>query len=130
MNINRVHHVAIICTDYERSKAFYTEILGFRVIAETYRVERESYKLDLEVGKGDQIELFSFPNPAERPSYPEARGLRHLAFAVPDVEKAVKELQGKGVAVEDIRIDPLTGQKYTFFADPDGLPLELYEEGI
>lgn len=130
MNINRVHHVAIICTDYERSKAFYTEILGFRVIAETYRAERESYKLDLEVGKGDQIELFSFPNPAERPSYPEARGLRHLAFAVPNVEKAVKELQGKGVAVEDIRMDPLTGQKYTFFADPDGLPLELYEEGI
>lgn len=130
MNINRIHHVAIICTDYERSKAFYTELLGFRVIAETYRAERESYKLDLEVGKGDQIELFSFPNPAERPSYPEARGLRHLAFGVPDVEKAVQELQEKGVAVEDIRIDPLTGRKFTFFADPDGLPLELYEEGI
>ncbi|MDQ0243783.1 glyoxylase I family protein [Bacillus fengqiuensis] len=130
MDIKRIHHVAIICSNYERSKTFYTELLGLRVIAETYRAERNSYKLDLEVGKGHQIELFSFPNPAERPSYPEARGLRHLAFAVPDVEKAVQELQGKGVAVEDIRIDPLTGQKFTFFADPDGLPLELYEEGI
>jgi glyoxylase I family protein len=129
MNIHRIHHVAVICSDYERSKAFYTEVLGFRVIEETYRTDRKSYKLDLEVGKGHQIELFSFPNPALRPSYPEARGLRHLAFAVPDVEEAVWELKGRGVEAEAIRIDPLTGRKFTFFPDPDGLPLELYEEG-
>lgn len=129
MDIKRIHHVAIICSDYKRSKAFYTELLGFQVIAETYRAERDSYKLDLKVGEGHQIELFSFPNPAQRPSYPEANGLRHLAFAVSDIEKAVRELQEKGVKVEDIRIDPLTGKKFTFFADPDGLPLELYEEG-
>jgi glyoxylase I family protein len=130
MNIERIHHVAIICSDYGKSKSFYTELLGCRIIEETYRAERDSYKLDLEAAPGHQIELFSFPNSPERPSYPEALGLRHLAFAVKDVEEAVKELQEKGIEVEDILIDPLTGRKFTFFADPDGLPLELYEEGV
>lgn len=127
MNIERIHHVAIICSDYERSKRFYTEILGFEIINETYRAERDSYKLDLRVGDQDQIELFSFPNPPERVSRPEARGLRHLAFQVASVEDTVKELTSRGVDVEPIRVDEITGKKFTFFADPDGLPLEIYE---
>ncbi len=127
MRISRAHHAAIICSDYERSKKFYSQTLGFRILAETYRAERRSYKLDLEVAEGFAIELFSFPSPPSRPTTPEACGLRHLAFAVPDVDEAKVHLLARGIAVEPVRIDALTGRKYTFFADPDGLPLELYE---
>lgn len=122
-----IHHVAIICSDYARSKHFYTQTLGFRIIAEAYREERQSYKLDLAVADGSQLELFSFPHPASRPSHPEACGLRHLAFAVADVVQLKSELEQKGVVVEAIRVDEYTGKKFTFFADPDGLPLEIYE---
>lgn len=126
--INGLHHIAIIAGDYDASKRFYVDTLGLEVISETYRKERDSWKLDLKVPGGGQIELFSFPGAPERPSYPEARGLRHLAFCVADLDKAVADLASKGVEVEDIRIDDLTGQRFTFFADPDDLPLELYEE--
>lgn len=126
MNIKRFHHVAIICSDYERSKKFYTEILDLEIIKETYREERNSYKLDLKVGDRDQIELFSFLNPPKRPSRPEAQGLRHLAFEVSKLDEAVSELKNKGVEVEEIRIDEITGKRFTFFTDPDDLPLELY----
>lgn len=128
MKLNKIHHIAIICSSYEKSKRFYTEILGLEIEAETYREERDSYKLDLKVGGDYQIELFSFPKSPERPSYPEARGLRHLAFEVEDVRESVKELLAKGITVEPIRIDPLTNKKFTFFADPDDLPIELYEK--
>jgi glyoxylase I family protein len=121
------HHVAVICSDYERSKRFYAEVLGLEVIAEVYREARRSYKLDLKLPDGTQIELFSFPDPPKRPSYPEACGLRHLAFAVADLDAAVTHLQKYGVAVESVRVDEYTGRRFTFFADPDGLPLELYE---
>jgi glyoxylase I family protein len=124
----RIHHAAIICSDYATSKRFYTETLGLRVLAERYRAERQSYKLDLALPDGSQIELFSFPAAPPRPSYPEARGLRHLAFAVADVAQCKVELESKGVVVEDIRVDAYTGRRFVFFADPDGLPLELYEE--
>jgi glyoxylase I family protein len=124
--LKAIHHVAIIASDYAASKRFYTEVLGLGVIAETYREARDSWKLDLALGDV-QIELFSFPDPPERPTRPEARGLRHLAFAVEDVGAAVERLEGKGVACEPIRIDELTGRHFTFFQDPDGLPLELYE---
>ncbi|MFE3029667.1 VOC family protein [Nocardia tengchongensis] len=128
MQLLRIHHVAIIAADYGKSKAFYTEILGLRILAENYRAERHSYKLDLALPDGSQIELFSFPEPPPRPSRPEAAGLRHLAFAVPDVEQALAELRGRGVAVEEVRVDEYTGKRFAFFFDPDGLPLELYEE--
>jgi glyoxylase I family protein len=123
----RTHHVAIIVSDYEASKRFYTEILGLEVVSEVYREGRDSYKLDLRLPDGTQIELFSFPDPPRRPSYPEACGLRHLAFEVADIDQAVGELQGQGVTVEDVRVDEYTRKRFTFFADPDGLPLELYE---
>ncbi|ENM3910646.1 VOC family protein [Vibrio cholerae] len=125
--LKRIHHAAIICSDYPRSKAFYTEILGLRVLAENYRAARDSYKLDLALPDGSQIELFSFPNAPERPSFPEAQGLRHLAFVVDDVAEIKTQLEQQGVSVEPIRIDEYTGKTYTFFADPDGLPLELYQ---
>ena len=124
---NRIHHVAVICSDYPRSKRFYTETLGLRVVAETHRAERDSYKLDLEIRPGQQIELFSFPEPPARPDYPEARGLRHLAFEVDALEDAVAHLRRHGVEVEPLRLDGLTGKRFTFFKDPDGLPLELVE---
>ncbi|MFJ1455803.1 VOC family protein [Nocardia sp. N2S4-5] len=127
MDLLRIHHVAIIASDYERSKSFYTEVLGLRVLAENYRAERRSYKLDLALPDGGQLELFSFPDPPARPSRPEARGLRHLAFAVPDVAAALAELRGRGVATEDVRVDEYTGKRFAFFFDPDELPLELYE---
>jgi glyoxylase I family protein len=127
MSFLAIHHVAIICSDYERSKHFYTQTLGLKVIAEAYRAERHSYKLDLAIADGSQLELFSFPNPPERPSRPEACGLRHLAFAVANVAALKLELEHKGVRVEPIRVDEYTGKKFTFFADPDGLPLEIYE---
>lgn len=125
--LKRIHHVAVICSDYPRSKHFYTEILGLSIIAENYRAHRDSYKLDLALPDGGQIELFSFPGAPARPSRPEAQGLRHLAFVVDDVEATVAFLTAKGVEVEEIRIDEYTLKKYTFFADPDGLPLELYQ---
>jgi len=123
----RIHHAAIICSDYERSKRFYTEVLGLRVLAEHLRAERQSWKLDLALPDGSQIELFSFPAPPPRPSRPEAQGLRHLAFAVQDVAQCKRDLEAQGVVVEEIRVDEYTGRRFTFFADPDGLPLELYE---
>lgn len=125
--LSRIHHVAIICSDYERSKRFYAQTLGLRVIRETWRAERRSWKLDLAVGEHGQIELFSFPDAPPRPSYPEARGLRHLAFATDDLDACVSSLAAVGVAVEPVRLDELTGKRFVFFSDPDGLPLELYE---
>lgn len=127
MKLLGLHHVAVIASDYERSKSFYTGVLGLAVIAEMYREQRQSWKLDLALPGGGQIELFSFPDPPPRVNAPEACGLRHLAFAVADVAVAVGELAAKGVACEPVRVDPQTGKRFTFFADPDGLPLELYE---
>ncbi|HWD19272.1 MAG TPA: VOC family protein [Verrucomicrobiae bacterium] len=127
MHLSGLHHVAVICSDYPRSKRFYTEVLGLHVVAETYREARRSYKLDLALPDGAQIELFSFPGAPLRSSYPEAQGLRHLAFRVHDLDESIRELQGKGVSVEAVRVDELTGKRFTFFADPDGLPIELYE---
>jgi len=126
--LRRIHHAAIICSDYEVSKRFYTQTLGLEVLAENYRAERRSFKLDLGLPDGSQVELFSFPDAPTRPSRPEAQGLRHLAFAVDDVAQCKQALEAKGVAVEPIRVDEYTGRRFTFFADPDGLPLELYEE--
>ena len=123
----KIHHIAIIVSDYERSKYFYTQILGLAILNETYREARGSYKLDLSVNGRDQIELFSFPNPPDRPSYPEAAGLRHLAFAVDDIDQACAALTQQAVVVEAVRTDGSTGKRFTFFADPDGLPIELYE---
>lgn len=125
--IQALHHVAIICSDYQRSKQFYTTVLGFEVLNETYRDERESYKLDLALNGQYVIELFSFPEPPRRVSKPEACGLRHLAFAVDNLEKAIKHLTMHQVQTEPIRVDELTGKRFTFFADPDDLPLEFYE---
>lgn len=124
---NRIHHVAIICSDYEVSKNFYVNLLGLEVIQEVYRAERKSYKLDLSVNGLYQIELFSFEHPAPRPSRPEAMGLRHLAFEVDNVADVATLLNTKGIVTEDIRTDEYTGKKFTFFTDPDGLPLEIYE---
>lgn len=127
MNLTKIHHVAIICSNYEVSKKFYTEILGLKIIREVYRESRDSYKLDLLIGNS-QIELFSFPNSPDRPSYPEALGLRHLAFEVDNIDEVVSELKYHNIEVEDIRIDEFTGRKFTFFSDPDKLPIELYEK--
>ena len=128
LKLNRVHHIAIICTDYERSKHFYTQVLGLKIVREVYREQRDSYKLDLAVAGQYQVELFSFPNPAPRPSRPEAAGLRHLAFEVDDIEEAVAYIKAAGIAVEPIRVDEFTDKRYTFFADPDGLPIEFVEK--
>lgn len=125
--LQRIHHTAIICSDYARSKDFYTRVLGLPVIDENYRETRQSWKLDLALPDGGQIELFSFPDSPPRPGRPEACGLRHLAFAVHDVDAWTHYLQSVGVAVEPLRVDEYTGCRFTFFADPDGLPLELYE---
>lgn len=127
LQLKSVHHIAIICSDYAVSREFYTQILGFEVVREVYRSERESYKLDLSLNGHYTIELFSFPKPPKRTSQPEAAGLRHLAFEVDDIEMAFTGLQSKGVAVEPIRTDEFTGKRFCFFFDPDGLPLELYE---
>lgn len=127
MPLERIHHVAIICGDYAVSKRFYTELLGLRVIAENHRAARDSYKLDLALPDGSRLELFSFAGAPARPTRPEARGLRHLCFEVQDVQAMADELAAKGVAVEPLRVDEFTGRRFTFFADPDGLPLELYE---
>ncbi|HEY2421749.1 MAG TPA: VOC family protein [Neobacillus sp.] len=128
MKITGIHHVAIICSNYEKSKDFYVRILGLSPIQEVYRKERDSYKLDLEVNGQYQIELFSFPDPPKRPSYPEAAGLRHLAFAVEDIDKEIHYLMYHKVEVEATRLDSLTGKKFTYFSDPDGMPIELYED--
>lgn len=125
--LRSIHHVAIICSNYADSKRFYTETLGLAVIAEHYREARRSYKLDLALPDGGQLELFSFPDAPTRPSRPEAQGLRHLAFAVDDVAQCKAWLEARGVVVEPIRVDEYTGRQFTFFADPDGLPLELYQ---
>jgi len=127
VGITGIHHIAIICSDYTRSRHFYVDVLEFQVIQETYRAERQSYKLDLELDGGDRLELFSFPNPPARSSYPEACGLRHLAFAVENLDRLVAKLNQIGIAIEPIRLDALTGKRFTFFQDPDHLPLELYE---
>ncbi|WP_193196049.1 VOC family protein [Nostoc sp. MG11] len=127
MKTTGIHHVAIICSDYQRSKNFYVEVLGFSIIQETFRAERNSYKLDLKVAQNTQIELFSFPNTPPRASNPEACGLRHLAFKVDDIEQTVFYLKSHGIEVENIRIDEITDKKFTFFRDPDNLPLEIYE---
>lgn len=127
MLLKRIHHVAIICSDYERAKHFYTQILQLSIIAENYRKDRQSYKLDLALPDGSQIELFSFPSPPKRPSNPESCGLRHLAFAVDDIDAYISHLNSHEVSVEPVRIDEFTNKRFTFFKDPDGLPLELYE---
>ena len=128
MNLNKIHHIAIICSDYEVSKKFYMEILGLETIREVYRKERNSYKLDLALNGNYIIELFSFPNPPKRVSQPEAAGLRHLAFEVDNLEESIKELNQKEISTEPIRTDEFTGKRFTFFADPDELPIELYEK--
>ncbi len=123
----RIHHAAIIASDYEVSKRFYTELLGLRIIAETLRADRRSHKLDLALPDGSQIELFTFPAAPPRPNQPEAIGLRHLAFAVEDIEACKAVLEARGLSVEPVRVDETTGKQFTFFKDPDGLPLEIYQ---
>lgn len=125
--LHSVHHVALICSDYTQSRHFYVNVLGLTVIAENYRAARDSWKLDLALPNGTQLELFSFPNPPARPSQPEACGLRHLAFVVRDLDAYIAWLGSNGVAVEPVRVDEFTHKRFTFFQDPDGLPLELYE---
>jgi glyoxylase I family protein len=127
IRLNGVHHVAIICRDYGRSKKFYTEVLGLRIIAEHFRKERNSYKLDLALNDRYVIELFSFPDPPKRVSRPEAAGLRHLAFEVADLDQAIAHVNLLGVKTEPVRVDEYTGKRFTFFEDPDELPLEFYE---
>lgn len=127
MLLRSLHHIAIICSDYEKSRYFYTEILGFEMVREVFREERGSYKCDLALNGTYLIELFSFPDPPARPSYPEACGLRHLAFGVDNLDSAIARLENLGVACETVRVDSFTGMRFTFFADPDNLPIELYE---
>ena len=127
ISLNSIHHIALICSDYERSKAFYTGVLGLEVVREVYRQERQSYKLDLALHGVYVLELFSFPDPPERPSRPEATGLRHLAFEVADLDKTVEALREKSITPEPIRTDEHTGKRFTFISDPDNLPIELYE---
>ena len=126
--LNSIHHIAIICSNYEASKKFYVDILGLQIINETYRKERQSYKLDLSLNGTYIIELFSFPDPPKRTSRPEATGLRHLAFEVNNIDAIILRLEKKGITVEPVRIDELTGKRFTFIADPDELPIELYEK--
>lgn len=126
LDIQSIHHIAIICSEYDVSKAFYTEIMGGEIVAETFREARDSYKLDIQF-PGFQIELFSFPSPPPRPSKPEAQGLRHLALVVNDLDASIAHMESHGVYVEPIRVDELTGNRFTFFADPDGCPIELVE---
>lgn len=123
-----IHHVAIICSNYAKSKRFYTEVLGLQIISETYREDRQSYKLDLAIGNQQHIELFSFPHTPKRVSQPEACGLRHLAFKVNNLTACINYLNKHGITTEKIRVDELTGKRFTFFADPDDLPIEIYEE--
>jgi glyoxylase I family protein len=126
--LHRVHHIAIICSDYQSSKLFYTNVLGLQIIREEYREERKSYKLDLALNGVYVVELFSFPDPPARPSRPEATGLRHLAFEVTDLDKTLNLLKEKNVPAEPLRVDAATGKRFTFIFDPDNLPIELYEQ--
>lgn len=128
LHLNKVHHIAVICSDYQRSLDFYTRILGLKVLAEHYRENRKSYKTDLALGDDYVIELFSFPSPPKRVTQPEAAGLRHLAFEVDDIADIVAELKALGIAHEEIRKDEYTGKQFLFFKDPDGLPIEVYEK--
>lgn len=128
LKLNKVHHIAIICSDYKKSLDFYKNVLGFKVISENYRAERQSYKTDLSLNDDYVIELFSFPDPPKRLTYPEATGLRHLAFEVNDLDESVKELDRLNISHENIRIDEFTSRRFLFFKDPDGLPIELYEK--
>lgn len=128
LELNKIHHIAIICSDYEVSKKFYTEILGFKIVSEVYRKERDSYKLDLALNDSYCIELFSFPNPPQRVSQPEACGLRHLAFEVDDIEQTRNYLISKNINCESIRIDEFTEKNFFFITDPDALPIEFYEK--
>ena len=128
LGLKQVHHIAIIASDYQTSKSFYCDVLGFNLLSEVYREARDSWKGDLGLGEQYVIELFSFPFPPARPSRPEACGLRHLAFSVDDIDQAVQHLESHGVKCEAFRIDPFTGKRFTFFNDPDGLPLELYQQ--
>ncbi|OXA77725.1 glyoxylase I family protein [Flavobacterium aquidurense] len=127
LTLNKVHHIAILCSDYQKSKTFYTEVLGLTIIREIYREERQSYKLDLALNGTYVVELFSFPNPPKRPSRPEAVGLRHLAFEVINLEETIAFLDSKNIESEPIRIDETTEKRFTFIADPDELPIEFYE---
>jgi len=127
LHLNKVHHIAIICSDYQRSLHFYTHILGLTVMAEHYRESRQSYKTDLALGDEYVVELFSFPSPPPRVTRPEAAGLRHLAFEVDDIIETVQELDAMGVEHEEVRTDEYTGKRFLFFQDPDGLPIEVYE---
>ena len=127
MKLNAVHHIAIIVSSYGQSRAFYVDKLGFDIVRENYRPEKKDWKLDLRVNADTELEIFAPENPPKRPSYPEACGLRHLAFHVNDVEQTVAELESLGIPCEPIRFDTFTGKKMTFFHDPDGLPLELHE---
>lgn len=127
LHLNRIHHIAIICSDYPRSKHFYTEILGLEIEREHYRADRDSFKLDLKLNGSYIIELFSFPSPPKRSSFPEAAGLRHLAFEVDNLADEMAKLEAAGILHEGIRVDPLNNKKFTFFSDPDELPIELYE---
>jgi glyoxylase I family protein len=126
--LRKIHHIAIICSDFEKSKKFYTEILGLGIINETYRKERESYKLDLSLNGDYIIELFSFPNPPKRPTRPEAAGLRHLAFEVDNIDEMIDYLINHKIDVEPVRIDEITNKRFTFIADPDNLPIEFCEK--
>jgi glyoxylase I family protein len=128
LKLQGVHHIAIICADYERSKKFYTDVLGLEIIQEIYRAERDSFKLDLALNGKYIVALFSFPNPPKRVSRPEALGLRHLAFSVGDLEESIRFLTNHLIATEPIRVDESTGKRFTFFEDPDGLPIEFYED--
>ncbi|PUA29141.1 MAG: hypothetical protein B0W54_00575 [Cellvibrio sp. 79] len=125
--LHAVHHIALICSNYEKSRHFYVDILGLEVLAENYRAVRDSWKLDLALPNGTQLELFSFPQPPVRPSQPEACGLRHLAFVVRDLSTVIDWLGCNHIDVEPVRVDEYTQKRFTFFKDPDGLPLELYE---
>lgn len=127
LKVRRLHHIAIICKDYNKSKEFYTEVLGFKIIKEIYRQKRQSYKLDLSLNENYLIELFSFPNPPERQSRPEATGLRHIAFEVENIIESVQILAKNNIETEPVRIDEFTKKKFTFFEDPDKLPIEIYE---
>jgi len=126
IKLNKIHHIAIICSDYSKSKHFYTNILGLTITQEVYRKERESYKLDLTLNGDYIIELFSFPNPPKRVSRPEAAGLRHLAFEVEDIQETRKHIIEQGYTAEEIRLDEFTGKEFFFMADPDGTPIEFY----
>ena len=128
LSLTKMHHIAIIASNYQRSKAFYTEVLGLTVLREVYRESRKSYKLDLALNGEYVIELFSFPNPPARPSRPEATGLRHLAFEVTDLDATVQTLTNQGIVAEPIRVDEFTKKRFTFIADPDDLPIEFYEK--